>query len=174
MFIHSLLYHWEWRRSVGSVNNPTPVQNPVPGTPYKFFLIQMPKRTIAPGRTLLLSKYKKQFIKDHKWSAAKLAEYLHFTKGWTRWELIGLKLVTKSQWKRMMAAHQCNRPVGINGRPRLVSKELIKTHLHQLSEDAERGIFSPVRKFNTIVSSSFSFISFSYLRVIATKLLQNY
>ena len=119
----------------------------------------MPKRKIAPGRQLLLSKYKKQFIKNHKWSAVKLAEYLHFQKGWSRWELVTLKLVTPSQWRRMVVAHQCNRPVGTNGRPRLVPKDQIKAHLHQLSEEAEKGIFSPVGKFNTIVSSFFPLFS---------------
>ena len=111
----------------------------------------MPKRRIAPGRQLLLCKYKKQFITKHKWSAARLAEYLHFEKGWHRWELVGLKLVTKSQWDRMIKAHRCNRPVGTNGRPRLVPKEKVKTYLNKLSEEAENGVFSPVRKFNTIV-----------------------
>ena len=82
---------------------------------------------------------------------AQRAEYLHFQKGFERWELLHLSETTPKSWRNMLKAHEFNRTPGTPGRPCLLSSESEKLIVERALEAEHNNFALFIKTINELV-----------------------
>ena len=82
---------------------------------------------------------------------AERTEYLHFTHHFHRWELLALNETTPKSWRLMLGAHETKRPVGIRGRPRLLTEEDEKTIVTTALDADAKNVALFIREIGDLV-----------------------